>query len=97
MGGTRYAASVATTRYRCEACGNLTRFDVTVTRRMRAFYHYTLGGELEVEDPEVLNEVVEEVACRWCGNGGRVVEESAADVPAGADPGSGASAVTPPS
>ena len=97
MGGTRYAASVATTRYRCEACGNLTRFDVTVTRRMRAFYHYTLGGELEVEDPEVLEEVVEEVACRWCGNGGRVVEESADAVPVAADPDPGGSAVTSPS
>ena len=40
-------------RYRCAACGNLTRFDVTVTRRTRAFHHYTLGGELTVEDEEV--------------------------------------------
>lgn len=77
---------MALTRYRCEACGNLTRFDVTVTRRLRAFYHYSLGGELDVEDPEILDETVEDVACRWCGNGGRVVEE-----PAAADP------VTPPS
>lgn len=82
VSGTRYAATVSATRYRCEACGNLTRFDVTVTRRVRAFYHYSLGGDLEVEDPEVLDEVVEEVACRWCGNGGRVVEEPATDAPA---------------
>ena len=60
------------TRYRCAACGNLTRFDVTVTRRTRAFHHYSIGGELSVEDTEVLSEVVEEVACRWCGNGGSV-------------------------
>ena len=57
-----------TPRYRCAACGNLTRFDVTVTRRTRAFHHYTLGGDLAVEDEEVLSESVEEVSCRWCGS-----------------------------
>ena len=61
-------------RYRCSACGNLTRFDVTVTRRSRAFYHYSVGGELSVEDEQVLAEAVEDVSCRWCGNG-RSVEE----------------------
>ena len=61
------------TRYRCTACGNLTRFDVTTTRRTRAFHHYTVGGDLEVEDVEVLDEQVEDVACRWCGTGEHVV------------------------
>ncbi len=61
-------------RYRCEACGNLTRFDVVATRRTRAFYHYTLGGELTVEDEELLSRTVEEVSCRWCGSGRAVVE-----------------------
>ncbi len=56
-------------RYRCTACGNLTRFDVVSTRRSRAFHHYTVGGELRVEDEEILSEVVEEVTCRWCGTG----------------------------
>jgi hypothetical protein len=56
-------------RYRCLACGNLTRFDVTVTRRTQAFHHYTVGGELTVESEEVLSETVEEISCRWCGNG----------------------------
>lgn len=60
-------------RYRCAACGNLTRFDVTVTRRTRAFHHYSLGGDLAVEDEVVLAETVEDVACRWCGSG-RAVE-----------------------
>jgi DNA-directed RNA polymerase subunit RPC12/RpoP len=59
-------------RYRCAACGNLTRFDVTVTRRTRAFHHYSIGGELTVEDEEVLAETVEEVACRWCGSSANV-------------------------
>jgi len=54
-------------RYRCRACGNLTRFDVTTTRRTRAFHHFSLGGELTVEEEQVLDEVVERVSCRWCG------------------------------
>jgi hypothetical protein len=62
------------TRYRCNSCGNLTRFDVTTTRRTRAFHHYSVGGDLELEEVEVLAEVVEEVSCRWCGSGRAVVE-----------------------
>lgn len=65
-GGT--VAAVSTARYRCAACGNLTRFDVTVSRRTRAFHHFSLGGDLSVEDEVVLEESVEEVACRWCGS-----------------------------
>ena len=53
---------------------NLTRFDVTSTRRTRAFHHYSVGGELEVEDVEVLGEDVESVECRWCGTGDGVEE-----------------------
>lgn len=60
-------------RYRCAACGNLTRFDVTQRRRTRAFHHYSLGGELTVEQEQVLAEEVEEVACRWCGSTSAVV------------------------
>jgi hypothetical protein len=62
-----------TPRYRCTACGNLTRFDVTATRRTRAFHHYSVGGDLRVEELEVLGETVEAVECRWCGNGSAVV------------------------
>ncbi|MDZ7677091.1 MAG: hypothetical protein U5K29_00910 [Acidimicrobiales bacterium] len=65
---------MSTTRYRCTACGNLTRFDVTTTRRTRAFHHFTVGGELQVEDEEVLLEDIEEVSCRWCSSGGSVEE-----------------------
>jgi hypothetical protein len=60
------------TRYRCAACGNLTRFNVVTNRRTRAFHHFSVGGELSVEDVEVLDESVEEVSCRWCGNGNAI-------------------------
>jgi hypothetical protein len=60
-------------RYRCSACGNLTRFDVVAARRTRAFHHFTVGGELDVQDEVVLDETVEEVTCRWCGTGASVV------------------------
>jgi len=59
-------------RYRCASCGNLTRFDVVTTRRTRAFHHYTTGGDLTVEDEEVLQESVDAVTCRWCGPAGAV-------------------------
>jgi hypothetical protein len=62
----------STPRFRCSACGNLTRFDVTVTRRTRGFHHYTVGGELTVEDEQVLDEHVDDVSCRWCGSGEHV-------------------------
>ncbi len=72
----RYDRPVTTTRYRCTGCGNLTRFDVTSSRRSRAFHHYTVGGELAVEHVDVLDERVEEVLCRWCGSGTQVEELS---------------------
>ncbi len=60
-------------RYRCTSCGNLTRFDVVARRRTRAYHHYTVGGDMQVEDVEVLDDEVESVTCRWCGPAGRVV------------------------
>ena len=54
-------------RWRCSGCGNLTRFDVTRTRRTREFWHFDLGGEHRVEESEVEAESVESVVCRWCG------------------------------
>lgn len=60
------------TRYRCTSCGNLTRFDVTATRRTKSFHHYTVGGELTVETTEVLSEDIEAVECGWCGPSGAV-------------------------
>ncbi len=68
------AASPAsgTTRYRCAACGNLTRFNVVTTSRTKAFHHYSVGGDLAIEEIEVLDESVDEVSCRWCGNGNAI-------------------------
>lgn len=61
-------------RYRCAACGNLTRFDVVATRRTRSFHHFSVAGALRVEDEEVLFEQIEAVTCRWCGSGTGVEE-----------------------
>ena len=60
--------------YRCEACGNKTRFDVFESKRTRSFMHFTLGGEGTVEEEEVLERKLERVVCRWC-NSTDVVEE----------------------
>jgi hypothetical protein len=72
-----YDRPVPSTRYRCEACGNLTRFDVVASRRTRAFHHYSIGGELTVEEEEVLDERVEQVTCRWCNASGDAIERIA--------------------
>lgn len=69
-------------RYRCNACGNLTRFDVVETTTVRAFHHFTVGGELTVEEPEILSRVVDTVSCRWCGHGREVVTLSEAELSA---------------
>jgi hypothetical protein len=61
-------------RYRCGACGNLTRFDVVTTRRTSAFHHYSVGGDLTVEEEQLLEETVERVTCRWCGASGDSIE-----------------------
>ncbi|HEY1653034.1 MAG TPA: hypothetical protein VGG09_14215 [Acidimicrobiales bacterium] len=61
-------------RYRCDACGNLTRFDVTVSQTTKSFHHYTVGGDLVVEDEEIVSRSVDAVVCRWCGHGRSVVE-----------------------
>ena len=54
------------TRWRCSQCGNLTRFDVVRSTRVREFVHLDLAGEPRVEETEVLAQTVEQVSCRWC-------------------------------
>ena len=82
-------------RYRCDGCGNLTRFDVTVSQRTRAFHHFTVGGDLVVEDEEVLSYEVDEVVCRWCGHGRSVVEITAEQAGQAEQAGPGAPSTVP--
>ena len=44
-------------RWRCAGCGNLTRFDVTRTRRTTDYWHFDLAGEHRVEEETVLARV----------------------------------------
>ena len=73
MSRNHYPRPMDQTRYRCTACGNLTRFDVTVSRQTREFHHFSVGGALEIEQTELLTETVDEILCRWCGHGNDVV------------------------
>ena len=52
--------------YRCTHCGNRTRFDVVDSVRRKQFHHYTLGGELDVESEEILEQQIESITCHWC-------------------------------
>jgi hypothetical protein len=54
-------------RYRCTACGNVTRFDVVERSRVRRFHHFDLGGSAAIDEEEVLEYALESVTCRWCG------------------------------
>lgn len=77
MTGERATSSTAANqpiRYRCAGCGNLTRFDVTVTRTTKEFRHFTVGGELDIESVAVIAEEIQAVECRWCGAADERVE-----------------------
>jgi hypothetical protein len=78
----------ASQRWRCGGCGNLTRFDVTRTRRTTEFWHFDLAGEHEVEETRLKDETLEAVSCRWCGRDDAIElvdrnEAALADDPAG--------------
>ena len=55
-------------RFRCSACGNLTRFDVESVERVRRFWHADLAGGGTVEEEERVEVDVRSVTCRWCGS-----------------------------
>ena len=59
-------------RFRCGHCGNLTRFDVQRTMRVRQFWHVDLAGEVQVDGEEILQDDIEQVICRWCSTGDRI-------------------------
>ena len=54
-------------RWRCSACGNLTRFDTVRSSRVREFWHLDLAGEPRIEEAVTLDHAVAQVVCRWCG------------------------------
>jgi hypothetical protein len=64
-------------RFRCEQCGNVTRFDVVTTERTRRYLHFDLGGDRATDEEEVLARTVESVTCRWCGRADAVRVEPA--------------------
>ena len=68
-------------RWRCEACGNLTRFDVESTESVRRFWHFDLGGDATAEEETLVNVTVGAISCRWCGSRDAV---RVVDVPGGA-------------
>jgi hypothetical protein len=74
-------------RWRCGGCGNLTRFDVTRTRRTTEFWHLDLAGEHKVEETELREETVEAVTCRWCGRADAIELVDRNDVDVEASPG----------
>lgn len=74
-----------TQRWRCGGCGNLTRFDVTRTRRTTEYWHFDLAGDHEVEETDLREEVVESVRCRWCGRSDAIELVDRADTPAASD------------
>jgi hypothetical protein len=73
-------------RWRCSGCGNLTRFDVTRSRRTTEYWHFDLAGDHQVEEEIVLSEEVEAVSCRWCGRADAIEIVDRAAVYAATDP-----------
>ena len=69
-------------RYRCSACGNRTRFDVYESVRRRRYHHLTLGGEVTVDEEELLERTVERVVCRWCDRSDSIEHVTEADAAA---------------
>lgn len=73
-------------RWRCGGCGNLTRFDLTRSRRTTEYWHFDLAGEHRVEEETVLSEQVEAVSCRWCGRSDAIELIDRTDADTGSDP-----------
>lgn len=76
-------------RWRCAGCGNLTRFDVTRTRRTTDYWHFDLAGAHQVEEETVLTESVEAVSCRWCGRSDAIETVDRASADTAGDPAAG--------
>jgi hypothetical protein len=76
-------------RWRCGGCGNLTRFDVTRTRRTTEYWHFDLGGDHKVEETELKSESIETVTCRWCGRTDAIEVISRTEASVADDPSAG--------
>jgi hypothetical protein len=64
-------------RFRCDQCGNVTRFDVEATERTRRYLHFDLGGASSVDEEDVLLREIASVTCRWCGRADAISVEAA--------------------
>jgi hypothetical protein len=64
--------SLGYSRYKCNACGNLTRFDVVIKEITKSYFHYSIAGELTIEENEILEREILSISCRWCGHGNQV-------------------------
>lgn len=72
-------SSMSVKRYRCGACGNLTRFEVVMSRRTRETHHVGLDGIPVIGGAELLADSAEEVVCAWCGDAGQVAPMTSID------------------
>lgn len=85
-------------RFRCAACGNLTRFDIETVERVRRYWHADLSGEGTAEESHQIAVELVSVTCRWCASSEAIQVES---VPAEGElrddePGPGAEVGPPP-
>lgn len=61
-------------RFRCTACGGLTRFSIKRSLLVETYYHQTIAGDIIPETPVVLADEIISVECVWCGHGKNVEE-----------------------
>jgi hypothetical protein len=61
-------------RFKCNACGGLTRFSIKRSLLVETYYHQTVAGDIIPETPEVLTDEIISVECVWCGHGKNVEE-----------------------
>ncbi len=54
---------MSNSRYRCVTCGNMTRFDVVVTRRFKETYSFEVDGVPSPLETEVTVENVDHMIC----------------------------------
>jgi hypothetical protein len=72
--GQLACSTMSMKRYRCGTCGNLTRFEVVMTRRVREIHHIGVDGTPVAHRPQIVAEAVEQVICGWCEQHDRVEE-----------------------